>query len=166
MEEKPRVNVAVQWAIAADHPPFSEVSNVQIRRWVRACFVDAADITIRFVGSIEGRALNKDYREKDYATNVLTFPMDVEELNLSKDQASNLPTFMADIIVCPEVIEKEAKEQHKNTLDHLAHMIIHGCLHAQGYVHETDDQASLMEAKEVEILKRFRISNPYEQHAE
>ncbi|HEX5486251.1 MAG TPA: rRNA maturation RNase YbeY [Limnobacter sp.] len=157
MSTKPQVSVAIQWATEADHPPFSELSNAQIRRWVRACFADSADITIRMVGETEGRQLNNDFRGKDYATNVLTFPMEMPSLGAD----SGLPTFMADIVLCTAVVEKEAKEQGKKPLDHFAHLVVHGCLHAQGYVHELESQASLMENKEIEILKRFRISNPY-----
>jgi probable rRNA maturation factor len=160
MSEAPRVNVAIQWAMEADHPPFSEVKNDQIRRWARACFLDSADITIRFVGVDEGRHLNADFRGKDYATNVLTFPMDMPGMVVGGD--AGLPEFMADIVICPDVIAKEAKEQGKEPIAHLAHLIVHGCLHAQGYVHETDGQARVMEGKEIEILKRFKIANPYE----
>ena len=74
------VSVAVQWAMQADHPPFSEVDNSRIRRWAKACFLDRAEITIRMVGEEEGRQLNQDFRGKDYATNVLTFPMDIPDL--------------------------------------------------------------------------------------
>ncbi|MDX1669226.1 MAG: rRNA maturation RNase YbeY, partial [Limnobacter sp.] len=151
---------------AADHPPFSELTNAQVRKWVRACFSDSADLTIRFVGPIEGRALNKDYRGKDYATNVLTFPVDFFDLTLEDDQNNAMPTFISDIVICTEVIEKEAKEQGKDTLHHLAHMIVHGCLHAQGFVHEGDEEAVAMETREIEILKQFGINNPYETTAE
>mgnify|MGYP006193193357 FL=1 len=74
------VSVAIQWAMQADHPPFSEVDNSRIRRWAKACFMDRADITIRLVGEEEGQQLNRDFRGKDYATNVLTFPMDMPDL--------------------------------------------------------------------------------------
>ncbi|MFN4328759.1 MAG: rRNA maturation RNase YbeY [Limnobacter sp.] len=151
------VSIAIQWAPEADHPPFSEVDNARIRRWAKACFMDRSEITIRMVGVDEARQLNHEFRGKDYATNVLTFPMELPDLG----NESGLPTFMADIVICPAVVEKEAEEQGKNPIDHLAHLVVHGCLHAQGYVHELDTQAELMETKEVEILKRFRIANPY-----
>lgn len=152
------VSIAIQWAPEADRPPFSDIDNSRIRRWAKACFMDRAEITIRMVGEEEGRTMNLNFRGKDYATNVLTFPMDLPDLG----EAAGLPTFMADIVICPAVVEKEAKDQGKNPVDHLAHLVVHGCLHAQGYVHELDSQAELMESKEVEILKRFKISNPYE----
>lgn len=151
------VSVAIQWAVHADHPPFSEVDNSRIRRWAKACFLDRSEITIRLVGEEEARQLNRDFRGKDYATNVLTFPMEMPDLGAD----SGLPVFMADIVICPTVVEREAAEQHKDPIDHLAHLIVHGCLHAQGYVHESDNQAELMERREIEILKRFKISNPY-----
>ncbi|WP_370263164.1 rRNA maturation RNase YbeY [Limnobacter sp.] len=153
----PPISVAIQWTEEADHPPFSELDNAQIRRWAKACFLDPSEITIRMVGPAEAQQLNRDFRGKDYATNVLTFPMDLPALG----PGSGLPTFMADIVICPAVVEREAKEQDKHPFDHLAHLVVHGCLHAQGYVHETDAQAELMENKEIEILKRFKISNPY-----
>jgi probable rRNA maturation factor len=153
------VSVAVQWAIEADHPPFSEIDNAQIRRWAKACFVDRAEITIRMVGKEEGQKLNREFRGKDYPTNVLTFPLSDKPLHPS-GQASAV-VFMADIIICPGVVEEEAVAQNKTVFDHLAHLIIHGCLHAQGYTHDNDPQAQLMEAKEIEILKRFKIANPY-----
>ena len=109
------------------------------------------------MGEEEGRQLNRDFRGKDYATNVLTFPMDMPDLGAD----SGLPVFMADIVICPAVVEREATEQNKDPIEHLAHLVIHGCLHAQGYVHESDNQAELMENREIEILKRFKISNPY-----
>jgi probable rRNA maturation factor len=152
------VSVAIQWEVQADHPPFSEVDNTRIRRWAKACFMDRAEITIRLVGEEEGRQLNRDFRGKDYATNVLTFPVDVPNLG----SHAGLPVFMADIVICPAVVEREAVEQKKDPIDHLAHLIIHGCLHAQGYVHGSDKQAELMENREIEIMKRFKIPNPYE----
>lgn len=152
------VSVAIQWAPEADRPPFSDVDNAKIRRWAKACFMDRAEVTIRMVGEEEARKLNREFRNKDYATNVLTFPMELPDLG--KD--AGLPCFMADIVICPAVIEREALEQKKNPIDHFAHLVVHGCLHAQGYVHERDTQAELMENKEIEILKRFKISNPYQ----
>lgn len=158
----PLVSVAIQWAVHADHPPFSEVDNSRIRRWAKACFLDRTEITIRLVGEEEGRQLNREFRGKDYATNVLTFPVDMPSLGIDP---TALPVYMADIVICPAVIEREAAEQNKDPIDHLAHLIVHGCLHAQGYVHETEIQAELMENREIEILKRFKISNPYETQA-
>lgn len=151
------VSIAIQWTPEADRPPFSDVDNAKIRRWAKACFMDRAEITIRMVGEEEARKLNREFRNKDYPTNVLTFPMELPDLG----EEAQLPCFMADIVICPAVIEREALEQNKNPLAHFAHLVVHGCLHAQGYVHERDRQAELMENKEIEILKRFKIPNPY-----
>lgn len=151
------VQVHIQRALEHSHPWFEAVDNAQLRRWARACFLDPAELTLRFVDVEEGRALNSQFRGKDYATNVLTFPMDMP--NLGPD--SGLPTFCADIIICPDVVEQEAIQQKKTPLNHLAHLVIHGCLHAQGYVHDSEGQARVMESREIELLKRFRIDNPY-----
>ena len=152
-----KMSIAVQLTITADHPPFSEVDNAQIRRWAKACFKDDAEVTIRLVGEEEARQLNRDFRGKDYATNVLTFPMEFPGF----EKPTDLPAFLADIVVCPAVVEREALDQKKNPIHHLAHLIVHGCLHAQGYLHENEEEAQTMETKEIEILKRFKISNPY-----
>lgn len=120
----------------------------QIRRWVHAAIEKEMTLTIRFVDQKEGKVLNKEYRQKDYATNVLTFVYD------------DMP--LADIILCTDIVLSEAKQQKKNIKDHLAHLIIHGVLHAQGYDHENEHDAQKMEKKEIDLLKRFRIANPYE----
>jgi len=105
--------------------------------------------TIRFVATREGRRLNHDFRGKDYATNVLSFVYDTEPV-------------MGDLVVCLPVVKREAKEQKKPLKAHLAHMIVHGMLHLQGYDHETGQHdAEIMEQREREILARFRIADPY-----
>ncbi|MFT4104006.1 MAG: rRNA maturation RNase YbeY [Burkholderiaceae bacterium] len=121
----------------------------QIRRWVAAAAEMRCELTLRFVGLDEGRQLNARFRGRDYATNVLTFPYDAPDVAI------------ADIVVCLPVVEREAREQDKPLAEHLAHMIVHGVLHAQGYDHEDDDDATLMEARERRILARFRIADPY-----
>ncbi|MBC7488778.1 MAG: rRNA maturation RNase YbeY [Glaciimonas sp.] len=124
----------------------------QIRRWVRAALLAPADFTIRFVNIEEGRTLNRDYRGKDYATNVLTFSYTEDE---------NAETTKADIILCTDVLQHEAAEQNKSIQEHTVHLIVHGVLHAQGYDHENDDEATEMEGLEIEILKALRWPNPY-----
>lgn len=131
-------------------------SRPQIRRWVRAALQQPAVIALRFVDEAEGRALNRDFRKKDYATNVLTFAYG----NTQPDPESKTAA-QADIILCADVILAEARAQGKTPAAHLAHLIIHGVLHAQGYDHETDNEAAEMEMLETRILARFRIADPY-----
>lgn len=151
-------SLAVQYPVETDAP-----SRAQVRRWIAATLAAVAPerasvFTVRFVGSREGRALNLAHRERDYATNVLTF-------NLHEDApralAATLPV-MADIVVCLPVVKREAREQNKSMSAHLAHMIVHGTLHAHGYDHQNDAQAGRMEALERAVLARFRIADPYE----
>lgn len=125
----------------------------QLRRWVRGALARDALLTLRFVGEAEGRALNAQYRGRDYATNVLTFAYE--------DAAPPGEPLSADIVVCLPVVLREAREQSKTPRDHLAHLVVHGTLHAQGHDHEDDDEAREMEALETAILRRFRIADPY-----
>lgn len=121
-----------------------------IKKWVRASTNFGGLLTLRFVNTAEGKKLNFAFRNKDYATNVLTFPYELSKNNLS-----------ADIIFCLPVIQKEAKEQNKPLKAHLAHLIVHGCLHAQGRDHENKKEAQQMEALEVKILHQLGFTNPY-----
>ncbi|MDO8700913.1 MAG: rRNA maturation RNase YbeY, partial [Undibacterium sp.] len=114
-----------------------------LRKTVQAALFFPAELTLRFVNAEEGRTLNKDYRGKDYATNVLTF---------AYTENSDAEVTQADIILCTDVLEKEAAEQNKTLLEHAQHLVVHGVLHAQGYDHESDEDAEEMEALEVEIL--------------
>ena len=123
-----------------------------LRRWVQAALFAPAELTIRFVDADEGRTLNCEYRGKDYATNVLTFAY-------TEDEDSEMT--QADIILCTDVLQREAAEQKKTVESHAAHLIVHGVLHAQGYDHETDDEAAEMEQLEIEILATFGEPNPY-----
>lgn len=128
------------------------VSRASVRRWVQAALFAPAELTIRFVDAAEGRALNRDYRGKDYATNVLTFAY-------SEGDASAITR--ADIILCTDVLMREAAEQGKPVEAHTAHLVVHGVLHAQGYDHETDEEAKEMEAIEIDALERLGLGNPY-----
>ena len=122
----------------------------KVSRWIRHALAADAEITVRIVGAEEGQALNRDYRHKDYATNVLTF-----------DYAQD-PLVMADLVLCAPVVAREAQEQGKTLQAHYAHLLVHGALHAQGWDHETSKAgAHAMEAREVEILARLGFKSPY-----
>ncbi len=124
------------------------------RHWVARCIRHALDhdasMTVRIVDAEEGQTLNRDYRGKDYATNVLTFDYTQE------------PVVTADLVLCAPVVVREALEQGKSLQAHYAHLLVHGALHAQGWEHETGDADALaMEAHEVQILARLGVDNPY-----
>lgn len=141
-------SLAVQYA--TDHTGLASLpTRSQFRRWVKSAIERQIEITIRIVDGTEGRTLNRDYRGKDYATNVLTFVY---------DEADSLS---ADIVLCAEVVEEEVQRQRKALLAHYAHLTVHGVLHAQGYDHVEDDEAVIMERKEIAILARLGFDNPY-----
>ena len=118
-------------------------------RWARAALAGGGQITIRLVDADEGRALNSEYRGKDYATNVLSFPYDTE------------PVVSGDLVICPAVVAREAAEQNKPLAAHYAHLTVHGMLHLQGRDHETDEDAQAMEDEEREILAALGYPDPY-----
>ena len=121
-----------------------------VARWIRHALGSDAAITVRIVDAEEGQALNRDYRKKDYATNVLTFDY------------TQAPIVTADLVLCAPVIAKEAKENKKTLAAHYAHLLVHGTLHAQGWDHETSKaDATAMEAREVAVLAQLGIKNPY-----
>jgi probable rRNA maturation factor len=122
----------------------------KVARWLRHALDANAELTVRIVDAEEGQALNRDYRHKDYATNVLTF-----------DYAQD-PVVMADLVLCAPVVAREASEQGKSLQAHYAHLLVHGALHAQGWDHETSQaDADEMEAHETAILARLGFPNPY-----
>ena len=121
----------------------------KVARWIRHALQSDAEITVRIVDTEEGQALNRDYRHKDYATNVLTFDYTQE------------PVVTADLVLCAPVVAKEAKEQGKTLEEHYAHLLVHGALHAQGWDHEAEEDAQVMELRESEIMARLGFENPY-----
>ncbi|MFY3383781.1 rRNA maturation RNase YbeY [Paracidovorax sp. MALMAid1276] len=122
----------------------------KVARWIRHALATDAEITVRIVGADEGRELNRTYRHKDYATNVLTFDYTQE------------PLVTADLVLCAPVVQREAAEQNKTLEEHYAHMLVHGTLHAQGWDHETSAaDADEMEAYETDILRELGFEDPY-----
>jgi len=152
MTEKNKLSLSVQYP---DPRLQALITRPKLRRWVKAALFAPAELTIRFVDAEEGRVLNRDYRAKDYATNVLTFAY-----NEGEELADDAPT-QADIILCTDVLEREAAEQGKTVEAHTAHLIVHGVLHAQGYDHMDDEEASEMEGLETEILIKLGLTDPY-----
>ena len=152
MSEKNKLSLSVQYP---DARLATLITRPKVRRWVKAALFAPAELTIRFVDAEEGRTLNRDYREKDYATNVLTFAY-----NEGEEFSDDEPT-RADIILCTDVLEKEAAEQKKSVEEHTAHLIVHGVLHAQGYDHMDDEEAAEMEGLETAILAKLGITDPY-----
>ncbi len=151
--QKNKLTLSVQYA---DARLKEVVPRPQIRRWIQAALFAPAELTIRFVDAAEGRTLNRDYRGKDYATNVLTFAYTEDDGSGALPEATQ-----ADIVLCTDVLQKEATEQQKPLPDHAAHLIVHGVLHAQGYDHEDEQEAAEMEALETEILAGLGFTDPY-----
>jgi probable rRNA maturation factor len=145
MSKQPNLSMDVQYASELTGLPTAS----QFKRWVRNTIRIDSEITLRIVDEAEGRELNNAYRQKDYATNVLTFPLAEE------------PCIMADIVICAPVVAKEAKEQDKTLEAHFAHLTAHGILHAHGYDHEVAEQAELMESIETQILTKLGYADPY-----
>ena len=143
---KPALQLSLQFADARhrEHLPRHKVA-----RWVRAALALPAQVTVRIVGAEEGRALNRDYRHRDAATNVLTFDY------------QHAPQVVADLVLCAPVVEQEASDQRLPLPAHYAHLVVHGTLHAQGYDHQAQADASAMEARESEILLALGFADPY-----
>lgn len=141
----PQLDFSLQLASQESNLP----TEAEFRRWVRAALRVDTSVTIRIVDAEEGRVLNATYRGKDYATNVLTFPL------------TEHPHLMGDIIICAPVVAREAIEQGKTLQAHYAHMTVHGVLHLHGYDHEVDAQADLMESMEMAAMQKLGFANPY-----
>lgn len=152
MSPTPKLTLTLQFPASKAYPEHKALlTRARVGSWIKAALFADGELTVRFVDADEGRTLNRTYRSKDYATNVLTFAYAEHE----DDPVAG------DLIVCCPVIEKEAAEQGKPLEAHYAHMIVHGTLHAQGYDHEMDDEAQEMEALETDILGRLGFADPY-----
>ena len=145
MSDAHRLSLSVQYASEAQHIP----TRAQFRRWAQRTLQQDVQVALRIVDETEGRALNRSYRGKDYATNVLTFVYDDAEV------------LSGDIVICASVVGREAHEQHKEVNAHYAHLMIHAMLHLQGYEHENEQEATEMEKLETAILAELGYADPY-----
>ncbi|OIR05836.1 endoribonuclease YbeY [mine drainage metagenome] len=145
MSEAHELSLSVQYASDAKRLPTRQ----QFRRWVKAALEQDVQMALRIVNEAEGRELNRSYRGRDYATNVLTFVYD------------DTSPIYGDVVICAPVVEREAKEQGKDLLAHYAHLTIHAVLHLQGYDHEIKRDAEEMEACETALMLKLRYPAPY-----
>ena len=141
----PKIQLSMQIASELANLP----TKAQFKKWAKAALRVDTEVTIRIVDAQEALALNSTYRGKDYATNVLTFPL------------TEMPHLMGDIIICAPVVVAEAAAQNKPLEAHFSHLTVHGVLHLHGYDHETEPQAELMESLEITILQKLGYANPY-----
>ncbi len=145
------LNLDLQFATSALQNQVLRIASLaQIRKWAGACFQSKAMLTIRFVNRAEAHDLNLFFRGFDKPTNVLTFSYPTQGKSIE-----------ADIVLCLPILRAEAKEQQKSLVAHLAHLLIHGCLHAKGYDHLKPKDAKQMEALEIKILQSLGFPNPY-----
>ncbi len=147
MSRAPRLAITVQRASRAAHLP----SDARVRAWARAALARAATVTVRYVAEAEGRRLNREFRGRDHATNVLTFVY----------EAPARGAVAGDVVICAPVVAREARAQGKAVAAHHAHLLVHGLLHLQGHDHERDDEAARMERRERAILRRLGWPDPY-----
>jgi probable rRNA maturation factor len=143
---KPSLSLSLQFA---DPRHRAELPRHKVARWIRTALECDGEITVRIVDAEEGRALNRSYRGKDYATNVLTFDY------------SDAPVVVADLVLVAEVVAQEAAEQGKPLQAHYAHLLVHGTLHAQGWDHEDPLEAEAMEARETVLMAQLGFADPY-----
>jgi len=145
----------LDYQLASNEQPVPSALTVQ--EWLDCVFAQqqltSGEVTIRIVEEDEGKALNQTYRQKNYATNVLSFPFDAPE-GIEMD-------FLGDIVICAEVVNREAQEQNKPRESHWAHMVVHGVLHLLGFDHIEEIDAEQMEALEVDVLNKLGIDDPY-----
>ena len=142
----PALALSLQFADARHR---AQLPRHRVARWLRATLERPAELAVRIVDEAEGRRLNREFRGRDYATNVLTF-----------DYARE-PTVVADLVLCAPVVEREARELGLAPADHYAHLLVHGALHAQGWDHERDADATAMESREREVLRALGLHDPY-----
>jgi len=154
---EPRLSLSLQFADARHR---AALPRHKVARWIRASLAAPAQLAVRIVGEDEGRALNRDYRGKDYATNVLTFAY-AEGAPPPAPGDAEMPPIEADLVLCAPVVEREASEQGRSLEAHYAHLLVHGTLHAQGHDHEEPAEAERMEALESSILLRLGFADPY-----
>ncbi len=148
---RPELSLSLQFA---DPRHRAWLARHQVARWLRAALGGPAQMTVRIVDAAEGQTLNRDYRGKDYATNVLTFDYERQ------------PQVVADLVLCAPVVEREAAEQGIDLAAHYAHLLVHGALHALGHDHEQDAPAQVMEALESAILLKLGFADPYARGAD
>ena len=152
------LQVSVSYAL----PRVGLPAAVSFRKWVEAALngrIREADLAVRIVDTKEGRALNRHYRGKDYATNVLSFPADIAE-GVKMPKGVKMP-LLGDIVICAPVVAREAREQSKTLAAHYAHLTVHGTLHLLGWNHEDDKDAEAMELLERQVLAELGIGDPY-----
>ena len=147
MIARPELRLALQFRDARHR---ALLPRHRVARWIRAALRTPAQLTVRVVNEAEGRALNRDYRGKDYATNVLTFDYE------------RTPAVMADLVVCAPVVAREAREQGLDLIAHYAHLLVHGTLHAQGYDHDCATDARIMQSEESRVLVGLGFPDPYQ----
>jgi probable rRNA maturation factor len=146
VKARPALQLSLQFA---DTSHRVQLPRHRVQRWVRAALVRPGQVTVRIVGEDEGRALNRDYRGQDHATNVLTFDY------------AHAPVVVADLVLCAPVVMREARAQRLDIAAHYAHLLVHGTLHAQGFEHEDDADAAVMQARESEIVLALGFADPY-----
>ncbi len=143
---RPALQLSLQFADATHR---ADLPRHHVQRWLRAALDAPAQVAVRIVGEDEGRSLNRDWRGKDYATNVLTFDYERE------------PLVLADLVLCAPVVEREARAEGKTVEAHYAHLLLHGMLHAQGWDHRRAADARRMETRETVILRALGFADPY-----
>ncbi len=145
MSDAHKLLLSVQYACKAKKVP----TRLQFRRWVKAALEQDVQMVLRIVDEVEGRALNQNYRGRDYATNVLTFAY------------NDTSPLYGDVVICAPVVAREAREQGKDLFAHYAHLTIHAVLHLQGYDHEKKSDSGKMEARETALMLKLRYPAPY-----